>query len=58
MTDQAKPLRLLKVVVQPTFVREDEDGNLEEIQSTPEVIHAKDWPAYPSKLADLMKEES
>jgi hypothetical protein len=40
-------LRLLKVVVQPHFVLEGEDGELEsELVADPVTVKPRDWPDY------------
>lgn len=38
-------LRLLKLVVQPTFALDD-DQSLAEVQAQPIVVPAKDWPGW------------
>jgi hypothetical protein len=44
-----KRLRLLKVVVQPTFVLVD-DESIEEMQGQPVLVSAQDWPIYSSVI--------
>ena len=39
-------LKLLKVVVQPVFVLEDEDGDLSELTPVPIVVPAKEWEGF------------
>lgn len=43
-------LRLLKVTTQAVFIREDDEGTLEEVVTDPVVVSAKDWPEWPAKL--------
>lgn len=42
-------LRLLKVLVQPVFVVEAEDGTLSELVTAPLPVAPKDWPEFPVK---------
>lgn len=39
-------LRLLKVICQPVFVDEDENGNLTELVAEPQMVSAAEWPTY------------
>jgi hypothetical protein len=39
-------LRLVKVVCQPHFVLEDDDGNLSEQIAQPITVDAKSWPTF------------
>ena len=39
-------LRLLKVVVQPVFVIEGPDGELEELRAEPVEVGAREWPTF------------
>lgn len=41
-------LHLLKVIVQPVFVVEDEEGNLTELPADPVIVNAREWPRYPT----------
>ncbi|HET6875846.1 MAG TPA: hypothetical protein VFH70_13755 [Acidimicrobiales bacterium] len=46
--------RLLKVLVQPVLVKEDEDGNLVEVSADVVTVTAPEWRDYSAKLlADL-----
>ena len=41
-----KRLRLLKVVVQPIFVVDDEDSGLSELIAEPLEVSAAEWPTF------------
>lgn len=42
-------LRLLKVICQPVFVVEDDNGELTEQVAEPVVVPAASWPTYPTE---------
>ena len=54
MAARKNRLRLLKVIVQPVFVVDD--GELTEKTVQPVTVPAKEWPEYPAKMAEEMKE--
>ena len=44
----SRRLRLLKVIVQPVFVIDDDEEGLKEVVAEPVAVTAKDWPTYPT----------
>lgn len=50
-------IRLVKMVVIPTLVEEDGDGNLDEIQAEPISVKARDWPLFSYEQWPKMLEE-
>lgn len=50
-----KRLRLIKVVVQPSFVVDDGE-TLQEMHTEPIVVTASDWAAFPERFAESIAE--